>query len=66
MFQNAQVILGLNFIRAGGRGPFSGNFGALQQALGLLEFSRRDDQRRNALFPGPTRAARTVQKDLGV
>ena len=66
MVQQAQIVPLLHSLGRGRLLPFGHDLGTLQQALGLLEFGRNHDQRRNPLVARPPRAARPVQKRLAV
>ena len=60
VFDQAQVVLGLHLLGAGGLAPFGHDLGPLQQALRLAEFGGRHDQGRHTLAPGAARAAGPV------
>ena len=60
------ILARLHLIGRGGLAPLCHHLGALQQAVGLAELARRDDQHRGALAPGAARPARAVQQRFRV
>ena len=65
MIQQAGVIARLHIFSRGRLDPFGHNLSALQQTLGLFEFCRCHDQRRDTLFARTSGAARPVQQGFG-